>query len=136
MPQRQNIMIPFQETSEVTFRATAAVLGRRMLRVSGNRTGGPGLSTDPENVYRMAYCPAGAKATGVSKSDVAINTLGGCDGTPGRILPVAAGAAIVAGAEVEVGVDGKVITLATGKAVGQAMTAASGDNAIAEIKLY
>lgn len=40
-----------------------------------------------------------------------------------------AGAAIAQGALIEVGTDGKFITQSAGKAVGRAMTAASGDNA-------
>jgi hypothetical protein len=129
-------MIPYKETSEVTFRATAAVVGKRMLAISGDRTGGPGLSADLENVYRMAHCAAGAKAFGVSKSDVAINKLGGCDGSPGRIVPVTAGGAIVAGNEVQSDAVGKVVALTTGKAVGLAMTGAAGDNTTGEIKLF
>jgi predicted RecA/RadA family phage recombinase len=43
----------------------------------------------------------------------------------GGVLPVTAGGAITAGAEVEVGTSGQVITLASGKAVGIAVETGS-----------
>lgn len=46
-----------------------------------------------------------------------------------------AGAAIVRGAEVQVGTDGKLITLASGDSVGRAYTAASADGAIFAVKI-
>ena len=50
-------------------------------------------------------------------------------------MPVTAGAAITAGAEVEVGASGKAITLASGKAVGRALTTAA-NNADVYVRLY
>lgn len=130
-----NVCTPFHMTSDLTFRATAAVTGKRFVAPSGNRTGGPGLSTDLENVYRMAHCPAGERSFGVSKYDVPIDEEGGAYGTPGRIVPVTATGAIAAGDEVEVGANGTATLLAAGVAVGLAMTAAV-DGGDAEIKLY
>jgi hypothetical protein len=133
-----NVCTPNHVTSDVTFKATAAVTGKRFVAPSGNRTGGPGLSTDLENVYRMAHCAAGAKAFGVSKYDVALNAEGGAYGTPGRIVPVTCVSAVTAGQQVEVGAAGQAQpwggTIAT-QPVGLALSGAAG-GADAEIKLY
>lgn len=133
-----NICYPLHETSDLTFRATAAVTGKRFVAPSGNRTGGPGLSTDTANVYQMAHAAAGAKAFGVSKYDVASGSLGGAFGTPGKVVPVTTGAAVTAGQQVEVGATGFAIpwagTIAT-QPVGLAMTGAA-SGADVEIKLY
>lgn len=131
-----NVMIQTGQTCDVTARASAAVTGKRMVAPSGNRTGGPALSTNTENVYTMAHAGAGAKAFGVAKYDAASGAEFGVIGTPGRRVIVTAGAAIAAGAEVEVGATGKVITLASGKAVGLCLSAAAGDLSDCEIKLY
>lgn len=136
-----NVSTQFKESGNLSFRATAAVIGRRFLAISGNRTGGPGLSTDLENLYRMAHCGAGQRAVGVSKYDVALNKTGGVHGQPGMIVEVEAGAALVAGAKVMSGLNGKAVPWVSAvneanECLGVAMTAAAGDTAIAEIKLY
>jgi hypothetical protein len=130
-----NVCIPFFVTSDLSFRATAPVTGKRFVAPSGNRTGGPALSSDGENVYRMAHAGAGVKAFGVAKYDVASGARGPAYDTPGRVVPVTADGPIAAGAEVEVGAAGKAKTLGTGKAVGLCLTGAS-DGGDAEIKLY
>lgn len=136
-----NVMTPRKETSDTTFRATTAVTGKRFLRPSGDRTGGLALSTDTENVYRMAPCGAGQKACGVSEADVLSGGKGSCKGQPGRIVVMEAGAAIVAGVEVMSDALGRAITWTSAaseanKALGQAMSGASGLAADVEIKLY
>lgn len=131
-----NVEIQTGETSDVTVKASAAITGKRMVAPSGNRSGGPALSTDLNNVYTMAHAGAGTKAFGVAKYDIASGALGGVIGTPGRRVIATAGAAIAAGAEVEVGTAGKVITLASGKPVGLCLSAAAGDLSDCEIKLY
>lgn len=124
-----NVCTPIFEDSDVTYRATAAVIGKRFIAPSGARTGGPGLSTDLQNVYRMAHAPAGGAATGVSRYDVPIDGLSSVFGQPGRIVPVTAEAAIAAGARLQVGAAGQAITQAVapatpGVAVAIAMSAA------------
>jgi hypothetical protein len=130
----ENVCIPFYETSDITVQASAAVTGKRFVAPSANRTGGPGLSTSATNVYVVAHAPAGAKPAGVSVYDAPSGGLLGIIGTPGRIVPVTAGAAITAGQQVEVGTAGQAIPLATGQRAGLAMTGAA-SGAAAEIKL-
>lgn len=121
----QNVCTPHFDSSDVTYRATAAVIGKRFIAPSGNRTGGPALSTDVQNVYRMAHAPVGAAATGVSRYDVPLDGMASVFGNPGRIVPVTAEAAIVAGARIQVGAAGQAITLTTGVPVAIAMSAAA-----------
>ena len=123
-----NELHPYHETSDVTFTATAAVVGKRFVAPSNSRETAIGGN------YRMAHCAAGAKPSGVATYDVASGAKGSQVGTPGRIVPVTAGGTIAAGAQVEVGADGKAIALASGIPAGQALTAATNGND-AEIKL-
>lgn len=134
-----NVATQFKETGNVSFRASAAVTGKRFLAISGDRTGGPGLSTDLENLYRMAHAPAAGPTVGVAKYDVPINETGGVHGQPGMIVPVTAGAAIAAGQRVEVGANGQAVPLAVAPAtpgvpVGIAMSGVA-IGADAQIKL-
>ena len=64
MPTNVNVCTPRHETGDVSYQASAAVTGKRFLKVTGNRTGGIGLSTDARNVYVMGPCTAGARASG------------------------------------------------------------------------
>jgi hypothetical protein len=133
-----NVSTQYFETGNVSFRATANVTGKRFVAPSADVTGGPGLSTDLQNVFRCAHCPAGKRPAGVAKYDVSSGSVGGMHGQPGQIVPVTTGAAIVAGAEVESDASGQAITwagtIATAKA-GLAMSGA-GSGADAMIKLY
>src|SRR3954468_5155373 len=131
-----NTCYPLFETSDVTFQATAAVTGKRFLSISADITSGPGLSATSEGSnLRMAHAAAGAKAFGVSKYDVASGAKGGVYGTPGRVVPVTAGGTVTAGQQVEVGTTGQAITLASGIAVGLAVTSATSGNDVF-VKIY
>lgn len=121
-----NECTPYSETSDVTFLATAAVTGKRFVAISAARTG---------EQYRMAHAAAGTKATGVATYDVASGAYGSIVGTPGRVVPVTAGGAITAGAEVEVGTTGQAITYSSGIKVGQALDTGSNGNDV-RVKLY
>jgi hypothetical protein len=130
-----NVSTQYFETGNVSFRATANVTGKRFVAPSGDVTGGPGLSTDMENLFRMAHCGAGLKPAGVAKYDVASGAKGGVHGQPGMIVPVTTAAAITAGVEVQSDATGFAIVKAAGVAAGLAMSgAASGADAM--IKLY
>lgn len=142
--------------STVSVQATAAVTGKRFVKISGPRVGGgltggtsqvttagPGygantLSGDVTDVYQVTPCSVSGEASlGVAGSDLAV---GGPVGKVykhgvGHILPVRAGAAITAGQEVQTDATGQAIPLAGGKALGYAVdSAASG--ADCEISLY
>jgi hypothetical protein len=127
---------PFYTDGRISYEATAAVTGKRFLKISGSRESGPGLSTTAEGGnYRMAQAVAGDKAVGVSDKDVPSGEKGVCLGQPGWVLPVTSGAAIAAGAEVQADAAGKAVTLAAGKSLGVCMTAVGGADVDAEIKL-
>jgi hypothetical protein len=130
-----NPSLAYFENGDVSFKATAAVTGKRFIAPSGDVTGGPGLSTDLENLYRGAHAGAGVKPFGVSKYDVANGGVGGVHGQPGKIVPVTAGAAITAGQEVQSDANGQAIPLAAGRPAGLAMSGAA-NGADAQIKLY
>jgi hypothetical protein len=133
-----NDLIPFKRPGEdVTGHCTAAVTGKRVLRISGNRTSGPGLSSTAEGGnYQVAHCNGATQVPfGVSKYDA---PLGGKVGVVREgIVPITAGATITAGELVMADANGQVIPyvgpVATGGAavpdvpipVGLALTAAS-----------
>jgi hypothetical protein len=113
-----NECIPYKEPGvSPTAKASAAVTGKRFVKPSGNRTGGPGLSTDLANVYQAAHCGAGQQALGVSKHDAANGALFGVH--VAGIVPVTAGDTIAAGQ--------RVMSDANGKAVPFVATALSGN---------
>lgn len=130
-----NDCIPFFRPGEdLSAKCTAAVTGKRFVKVSGNRTSGPGLAATGEgSVYQVAQAVAGDRAIGVSAWDGALNEI--INVIVAGIVPVTAGAAIVAGNEVQADANGQAIPLAAGKSLGVAMTAASGAGVDAEIKL-
>lgn len=109
-----NDLVPFFFPGKnVTYKATATVTGKRFLKVSGNRTGGPGLSTDLLNVYQFAPVSAsGGIAVGVSDKDVASAALGGA--FVAGVVPVTAGDTIAAGGLVQSDAAGKAIPLVSG----------------------
>lgn len=144
-----NDCIPYKELgTAVTAKATAAVTGKTLVTISGDRTGGGGggaegsstvgvgLSTDLENLYQVKVCGAGVKAFAVAGYDAAINAeLKVFVAGHGIILPVTAAEALTAGWEVESNAEGKLVKLAAGKPVGLVLNkAASGKDA--EILFY
>lgn len=130
-----NECIPFLEPGDRwTGHASAAVRGKRFVKISGNRQSGPGLATTTEGGnYLVAEAGAGQEVVGVASYDAAINTK--VPVISYGVVPVTAGAAITAGVAVESDAQGRAIPLASGIRVGVAMTAASGAGVDAEIKL-
>lgn len=116
----------YEPGQDISGRCSAAVTGKRFLKISGNRAGG--------NVA-VAHADAGGRVCGVSGRDTASGALVNVKRGKDRVTFVTAGGAIAAFAEVEVGANGVAITKASGVAVGYAVTAAvnGGD---AEISLY
>lgn len=116
----------YEPGRDITGRATAAVTGKRFLKISGNRSNG--------NIA-VAHADAAGQTCGVSKYDAASEDIVGVARGNSRVTHVTADGAIAAWAEVEVGTAGKAKSIASGKAVGYALTAAA-DGADAEISLY
>lgn len=107
-----NEYLPYKRPgAQLTYKATAAVTGKRLLKVTGNRTGGPGLSTDLSNVYQMGPASASTDVVvAVSVYDCANGALGRATAlVAGEIGPVTSGAAITAGERVMADANGKVI---------------------------
>lgn len=109
----------FRPGAEVTALATADVTGGRFVKITATRDATTGL-------VKVGPATAGVKPFGVAAADFA----SGATGTVIRdgILFVAAAGAITAGAQVEITTAGKVITLASGVAVGTALETGA-DNA-------
>lgn len=116
----------YEPGKDLSGRCSAAVTGKRFVKISGDRSGG--------NIA-VAHADAGGRVAGVSKFDAANGALVAIARGNSRVTFVNAGGAIAAFAEVEVGTDGKAVTKTTGVAVGYAVTAAT-SGADAEISLY
>jgi hypothetical protein len=116
----------YEPGRHITGHATAAITGKRFLKISGNRSDG--------NIA-VAHADAAGRVCGVSGFDAAINKKVNVVRGNSRVTFVTAGGNIAAFAEVEVGANGTAVTLAAGVAVGYAITAATNGND-AEISLY
>lgn len=115
-----NECIPFyDEGDEVTCVTTADVVGKTFVDLSAALTTG---------LVSVATATAAGKAFGVAVRDVTsgnrVTVIRGCK----LIVPVTAGGTIAYGAEIEVGTGGKAVTLASGKAVGRALSAGTNNN--------
>lgn len=109
----------FRPGDEITVLTTGAVTGSTFVDVSATRDATTGL-------IKVATASAAAKALGVATADIASGATGSII-SEGYVF-VFARAAITAGAEVEVGGTGGVITLASGKSVGKAVETGSNGN--------
>lgn len=124
-----NECIPlYQPGKHITAAVATAVTGKTFVDISG-------ATLNPATGALISVAPATAagKVLGVAAFDAAVGAQVSVIGT--GVVPVTAGAAITAGAEVEVGTGGKAITLASGKAVGRALTTAA-NNADVYVGLY
>lgn len=112
---------------DITAQATAAVTTRTFLAISGNRVSG----------FHVAVAPAIAagRVRGVAGNDAGSGELVTVIRGNSRVVKVAAGGVIAAGAEVEVGASARAVAKTSGIAVGYAVTGAS-SGADAEISLY
>ncbi len=78
---------------------------------------------------------AAGLTTGVAVRDQAAGGKVAIVRTPGAVVPVTAGGNIAVGAEVEVGSNGRAVTIAAGKPRGRAWTAGSNNNDV-YVELY
>lgn len=114
-----NVAAPlFRPAHHVTARTTATVIGKRFVAVSADM--------DTDGVIRVAHAGAGAAAFGVASADAATGEL--LLVLRQGIMPVTAGGAIAAGAQVEIDSAGRAVTLASGRPVGQAVESATTGN--------
>lgn len=117
-----NECIPlFRPGADVTCLTTGAVTGKTFVDISATRDATTGL-------FKVATAAAASKALGVAAYDAASGARVPVIAGPGHIVPVTARGAITAGAEVEVGGTGGIVTLASGKAVGKALETGSNGN--------
>jgi hypothetical protein len=125
-----NEAIPlFRPGSDVTCLTTGAVTGKRLVGVSATVDATTGL-------IKVAHAGAGVRALGVAAYDAASGARVPVIAGPGTIVHVTSGAAITAGAQVEVGTTGRAITLASGVAVGHALSTAAGADVDVLVRLY
>lgn len=107
----QNVCQPlYTEGRNITGRAKTAVTGKRCLRITGNGA---------EGVPEVGHATAGQRISAVAGYSAAIGEL-----VPlirKGVLPIEASGAIAAGAEVEVGANGTVVTKAAGVAIGECL---------------
>lgn len=132
-----NECLPYYDEGEaITANCTANVTGKTCVSISGNMTSGPGLSNTGEGgVPQVATATAAGRIFGVASHDQVTGKLVTVLRASKLVLPITAGGAIAAFAEVEVGAGGKVVTKAAGVAIGYALTAATNNND-AMISLY
>ena len=113
--------------ANITAEATGAITARRFLAISGNRAAGGNLA--------VVHATAAGRICGVAGNDAASGELVTVVRGNSRVVKVTAVANISAFAEVEVGANGQATPLASGVAVGYAVTGATAAG-IAEISLY
>jgi hypothetical protein len=119
-----NESIPlFRPGQDISATASAAVTGKRCVAW----TGGLLPLTSPKTLPTAAHAGAGLAIAGVASYDAALGSRFAVQRGKGLVVTVTAGAAITALAEVEVGTAGKVITKASGIAIGRALSAGSTD---------
>lgn len=117
----------FRPGRDITGLTTGAVTGKTFVAVSADVDATTGM-------IKVNTASAGAKALGVASRDAASGTTLAIQ--RGGVLQVTAGAAITAGAQVEVGASGRAITLASGIPVGYAVKSASGAGVDTFIAFY
>jgi Uncharacterized conserved protein (DUF2190) len=119
-----NESIPlFRPGQDISATASAAVVGKRCVAW----TGGLLPLTSPKTLPTAAHAGAGLAIAGVASYDAASGSRFAIQRGRGLVAILTAGAAITALAEVEVGTAGKVITKASGIAIGRALSAGSTD---------
>lgn len=123
----------YEPGKDISGRATTAVIGKRFLKITGDRARGN---------LAVGHADAAGRVCGVSKYDAPAGDVVGVARGNSRVTFVTAAAPIAAFAQVEVGPAGQAITLVLatttttpGVAVGYAVTAAA-SGADAEISLY
>ena len=125
-------------TQKLTAHFIAAVLGKRFCAPLGAYQSGPGLATTAEggNLQTAGYPTAAGAVGGVNMYDVAIGGKGGVIRGKGTFVPVASGAAVAVGNELQVDGTGRVVPFSAGIKVGLAHSAAGGADIDVVVELY
>jgi len=97
---------------------TAAVTGKRFVKIAASKPAGGNLQIAPVTVG--ATKPLGVASSDCNVADV-VTVLTG----PGMIMPVTAGGTVTNGQELEIDSVGRVVTLAAGRPVGLAVSDAT-----------
>lgn len=135
MPSNECIAF-YRPGQDITAKASAGLTGCQLCQISGNRTGGPLLTTDLLAVYQVGLPVVGGQVLGVVGYDVASGGL-----VPVKrngILPCKTGGIIAAAAEVEATAAGLIITAsgtATRHIIGRVLTGAT-SGGMGELELY
>ena len=132
-----NECIPiYRPGADITCQTTAAVTGKTFVNITGPLVAGnPSANTD-STLIRVAPAAAGVKSFGVATYDAASGARVAVIVGPGHVVPVTCGAAITAGAEVEVNAAAKAITKAAGVAVGRAVSTTTAADTDVFVQLY
>ena len=133
-----NECVPYYTPAQtITGKATADITGCRFVKIDGTVSPGwqpEGLqSTATPNVVPVTPLTTAIKAFGVAQKDVANGKLVGVFRY--GVVPVLSGAAVVPGVQVESDSTGRAVTLASGVALGMAMSRASAANQIIAVAL-
>ena len=137
-----NECIPYYEaayTQRLTVHViTTAFIGKRFVGPLTTFQSGPGLAATAEggNLQASGAPAAGGEVGGVAAWDQAVGKKGAVIRGAGTIVPVTSGAAITAGAELEVDNVGRVITATSGRVVGKAHNTVGAAGSDVQVELY
>lgn len=122
----------YEPGQNITGHCSAAVTGRRFLKISGNRNGATG--TDPCGNVTVNHATAAGRVFGVSDKDAASGAHVGIHRGNSRVTYVDVVGTVAAFGEVEVGANGTAVPKSAGVAVGFAVTGVA--DAVGQISLY
>lgn len=123
----------YEPGQNITGHCSAAVTGRRFLKISGNRQSGSS-GTDPCGNVTVNHATAAGRICGVSDKDAPSGGHVGIHRGAGRVTYVDVVGTVAAFGEVEVGANGTAVPKASGVAVGYAVTGVA--DAVGQICLY
>lgn len=119
----------YEPGQDLSAHCSAAVTGRRFLKISGNRQ-----TADGSNQITVNHATAAGRACGVSDRDAASGAKVGVKRGNSRVVFVDVVGTVAAFGEVEVGANGTAVPKSAGVAVGYAITGVA--DAVGEISLY
>lgn len=132
------VIATYDPGADITCQATAALTGGRAVGVpSARNVGGPaGISDLGDGLLNVGLPAAGGAIFGVASHDAII---GGRVNVmrPPKVVPMECSAAVAIGAELMVGVDGRVATRTAGNTViGRALSVTSAAGQFVQVELF